>query len=101
MAVNLKSLETLEDRIKQAMSLVTKLRDENREMRDQGRELKARIATLEGKLEDHASCGHAVETMKVSQHQLERELADLQAERETVLSRVDSLLEDLSKLDLD
>jgi hypothetical protein len=39
--------------------------------------------------------------MKVSQEQLENELATLQAERVTVLTRVDSLLEDLAKLDLD
>lgn len=101
MAVNLKSLETLEDKIKQAMALVTKLRDENRELRDHSRELKGRVSDLEDKLRDHASCGKAVESMKLSQAQLEKELQSLQAERETVLTRVDSLLEDLAKLDLD
>jgi len=101
MAVNLKSLVLLEEKIKQTTTLVTKLRDENRDLRDQAREMRAKVSDLEDKLRDHASCGKAVESMKLSKEQLEQELKSLQAERETVLTRVDSLLGDLAKLDLD
>ena len=93
MALDLKSLEMLEDKIRRTMSLVSKLRVENDE-------LKGKLGELEKRLSESADKGRAYESMKLSTEQLEKELKQLQEERETVLTRVDGLLEDLSKLDV-
>lgn len=94
MALDLKSLESLEDKIKRAMTLIQRLRDENQE-------LQQKLDTLESQVKDSENKGREYETMKVSAEQLEKELKTLQEEREHVLTRVDGLLEDLAQLDLD
>lgn len=94
MKLDLKSLETLETKIQRMVDLVSRLREENSG-------LKTRLAELELNAAEGALRGKQVESMRVTQDSLERELKSLQEERKTVLAKVDSILDDLAKLQLD
>ena len=94
MKIELKSFEVLEQKIQRTVEMVGRLKDENAM-------LKGRLLDLETAAADSTVKGRQLETMKLSQEQLEREVKTLQDERRSVLARVDGLLEDLSKLQLD
>ena len=94
MKVGLKSFEALEEKIQRAVDLVTRLKNENASLRAKMSNLE--LSTAEGNLRTKQ-----FESMKVTTEQLERELKSLQDERQTVLSRIDTMLADLDKLHLD
>lgn len=126
--LDLQSLDSLEHKIQRAVTLVSRLREEKRALEATVKDLElqaaqkqvleaklrqleaqagdapalhARVAQLEGQLAEQAAQARELESMKLGHEQLERELQALQDERQTVLARVDGLLENLDKLEID
>lgn len=91
---DLKNLEVLEQKIKRTVDLVGRLKSENARLNEELSSLKASAATGEEKARE-------LESMKLNQEQLNKQVSELRAERQTVLERVDGLLADLAALPLD
>ena len=94
MKVDLKSFESLEKKIQKTVDLVTKLKDENRS-------LKAKVEELQESATSTAAKARDFESMRITHEELEKQLKELKDERRTVLERVDGLLEDLDRLQLE
>jgi FtsZ-binding cell division protein ZapB len=90
----MKSFEVLESRIHQAVDLVRKLREENSILRE-------KMSALEGSAADAAIRSKELDAARLTSQQLQRELDSLREEKQSVVSRVDSMLKDLERLSLD
>ena len=94
MKLDLKSLDVLEEKIQRAVRFANRVGDENAE-------LQQRLRALESKAENTQDRSREVETLRLTQGQLEKELKTLQSERDTVIKRVDGILENLDTLPFD
>ena len=92
--VEMKSLEVLEQKIQRAVELVGRLRDENAALTQQ-------LEILQASAVDGAARNRELDAMRITSQQLEKDLRQLQEERSVVLTRVDGLLQDLDRLQLD
>jgi FtsZ-binding cell division protein ZapB len=92
--VELRSLELLEQKIQRAVEAITRLKDENASLRTQ-------IASFQATAADAAARSRELDTARTTTQQLERELEQLRDEKASVIARVDGLLKDLDKLQLD
>ena len=92
--VELRSLELLEQKIQRAVEAITRLKDENASLRTQ-------IASFQATAADAAARTKELDTVRTNAEKLERELATLRDEKSAVIARVDGLLKDLDKLQLD
>ncbi|MEM7244301.1 MAG: hypothetical protein AAF533_03100 [Acidobacteriota bacterium] len=105
---DLKSLEVLDQKIKRAVDLVTRLKSENDELSEE-------VASWKGKVRDTAEQGAELEQFRVDHarlsddhaalsedHQsLSRKMSEMQSERKDLLDRVDGLISKLDTLPLD
>ena len=94
MQVDLKSFEVLEQKIQRTVELVSRLKDENGSLRSQ-------LASFQATAAENAARSRELDTVKLSAQQLEKDLRELQDERKSVLTRVDGLLANLERLQLD
>jgi len=94
MKPDIKSFEVLEQKIKRTVEFVTRLKDENAT-------LIQKVSRLEGTASDFEARSHELETARITAAQLEEEVGKLKDERHAVISRVDSLLQNLDQLQLD
>jgi FtsZ-binding cell division protein ZapB len=92
--VDLKPLELLEQKIQRAVEAITRLKGENAALRTQ-------IASFQATAADAEVRTRELDTARTSAQALERELASLREDRAAVIARVDGLLKDLDKLNLD
>lgn len=92
--MELKSFEILEARINRAVDLVKKLREENLLLRE-------KISALESVASDAAVRGKELDAARLTSQQLQREIDSMRDEKQAVVSRVDAMLKDLERLNLD
>lgn len=93
------SFDVLEEKVRKAAELVRKLRKENKQLDEQLKDNKGRLAAAEKKLAELESQAGAAASGAAEVEGLNAQLATLKTERDQVLSRVTKIVSLLEALD--